>query len=134
MHRSQLIISRSKRNKLQDSTLNTVDVLHNGLRRKISQTDYKSIYPRLKIGAKSQVNTISILKNEYDEADLYEEMIKMKEDNRQLSEENDQLKTAIRRENKINELFNKRKEDLPLHSMSLEKVMEIKLILESEEL
>lgn len=38
----------------------------------------------------------------------------MKEENRKVATENDQLKTLIRRENKINELFNKRKEDSSL--------------------
>lgn len=102
MHRSQLMISRSKRSRLQDQSLSTVNLLHNGLRRKISHTDYKSIYPRLKITANSQVNTFSVLKNEYDDADLYQELLKLKEDNRNLAAENDKLKAAIRRENKIN--------------------------------
>lgn len=55
----------------------------------------------------------------------------MREDNRRVEEENDALKTTIRRENKINELFNKRKEEGPLQAMPLEKLMELKLILES---
>lgn len=94
-------------------------MLHNGLRRKVSETDYKSIYPRMKIGNRSQVNTISILKNEYNEEHLYEEVQKMKEENRKVTTENDQLRASIRRENKINELFNKRREDCPLQSMGL---------------
>jgi hypothetical protein len=56
----------------------------------------------------------------------------MKQENRDLCTENQQIKTNIRKESKINELFAKRKNDGPLKALPYEKLMEIKLILQTE--
>ena len=55
--------SRGKISRRKNECIPSVDTLHYGLRRKVSQSNYKSIYPRLKIIDKSRVNTITILQN-----------------------------------------------------------------------
>lgn len=58
----------------------------------------------------------------------------MKEGNRDLENENQRLRVGIRKEQKINELFEKRVNEGDLRDLEFEKLMEIKLILQAEEL
>lgn len=64
MQRSQLSVSRSKRSKVQEHPMSTIELLHNGIQRKVSQTDYKTLYPRMKT-PKNNSSTINLIRNEY---------------------------------------------------------------------
>ena len=58
----------------------------------------------------------------------------MKEGVRELANENQKLKVSIRRDNKINQLFQKRVSEGDIRTLEYQKLMEIKLILEAERL
>ena len=58
----------------------------------------------------------------------------MKEGVRELANENQKLKVSIRRDNKINQLFQKRVSEGDIRALEYQKLMEIKLILEAERL
>lgn len=58
----------------------------------------------------------------------------MREDNKLLEEENQELRTKMRKENKLNEIFEKRMDQGRISEMSLDKLLEIKLLMEVEDL
>ncbi len=58
----------------------------------------------------------------------------MREENRKIEEENERLRANIRRGNKLNDLFERRRDNEHLDAMDFEKLVELKLLLESEDL
>ena len=71
MHRStvsarKLSQSRSRRSQAPVVRTTAVDLLHSGLRRKISMNDYASIFPKMKI-SRTRDNDFNSVKQSYTE-------------------------------------------------------------------
>lgn len=58
----------------------------------------------------------------------------MKEQNKKLEDINQELIAKIRKETKFNDIYEKKMEKVAIECMSFEKILEIKLLLEVEEL
>jgi Fe2+ transport system protein B len=58
----------------------------------------------------------------------------MKDENKRLEETNQELVARIRKESKFNELYEKKMDKIAIEAMPFEKILEIKLLLEVEEL
>jgi hypothetical protein len=63
VYRSHLSASQSKRLQRPTTATSSVNLLHSGLRRKVSEADYISLYPRMKLSSSQVSNTFAILKN-----------------------------------------------------------------------
>jgi len=58
---SQSRLDKSKRKLIQN--ISATDLLHQGLKRRITEAEYTKIYPKTKLSLKNRPNTIAILKN-----------------------------------------------------------------------
>ena len=84
---------------------NSLEVLHRGIKRKVSVNSYQKAFPRMKITTQTKKNPL-ILRQQPEE--VRDELYRLKDENKRMEETNYALRTLIRKELKLNQIYEKR--------------------------
>ncbi len=121
----------SARGKNLRSNRSSVDLLHSGVRRTVAREDYTKIFTKIRIGQPKRHSFLPSSRAD-PQSELEAINAHLRQAIKDLEADNAHLSANVSKEHKLEELLDKRIGVKDLSKLTLEKAMEIKLMLEAD--